>query len=220
MKNPILWAIVALLLLAGVFYLYTGSPTETNTLPDGSSVTDPAEGPLEYESDIYAFSFQYPNQIDIREYTPEIISVGDAKGEDAFEADVEVQVVERLEGGEYDGYEEFLAASIRNLCAADGPGATIYCTERTDIQPYENSSGITGERFFITRVHEDLNSGEKESEDFGPIYAFMISPDSASSTWTTLLVRPPSNADADDIETGLIEDIADTVQVDRADLRP
>lgn len=168
-----------------------------------------------YESRVYGFTFMYPSESDVREYTAQAISVGRAMSDDAFSAEAEVQVVERTEDETAASYDDFLMASVRNMCAADGPGEAIYCEDKESSEPFENDQGATGERFYVTRVHESLPSGERTTERFGPFYAFPLSETEATSTWTVLLVRPPSSDAVDDVEDDLIRDIAASVRLGR-----
>ncbi len=168
-----------------------------------------------YTSDTYGFSFDIAAGYTYKEYTDEIIAIGNPVGQDGFDAVAEVNVVKSGGEGGYHSFNDFLFETSRNICAADGPGATIYCDKIMQRESYTTESGLESTRFYLNRVHENLDTGEKAESAFGPLFAFNIAANTPESKFSALVVRPPANLTSGEIDAELVQNIADSVHVDK-----
>jgi membrane-bound inhibitor of C-type lysozyme len=168
-----------------------------------------------YTSGKYGFSFDIAGGYTYKEYTDEIISIGTPVGEDGFDAVAEVHVVKSGGEGGYKSFDDFVFESSRNVCAADGPSATIYCDKVQSKEPYTSPNGLEGIAFYLNRVHEDLSTKEKAESAFGPLFSFNITANTPDSKFSALVVRPPANLTAEEINSEMVRKIADSVRIDK-----
>lgn len=192
-------------LIAGYFLLRNSDRIQTNT--DERRV---------YTSQKYGFSFEIPPNYDVRKYTEEAVSLGHQSG-DAFEAEAEVQIVNSGEEGGYESFNEFLFESMRTACAADSPNESVYCDKKIQTQPFTSSNGLSGEVFYLNRIHENLRTGSTTIDAFGPIFAFNIQANVPESNYSALVIRPPANSVANAVNSEFIRSIANTVQIETVD---
>jgi hypothetical protein len=203
-KASALIVVVVILALVG-FYVADKNKT-IDTAQDNKT--------LVYANSVYGFSFEIPEGYEYNKYTEEIISVGH-KTEGGFDSSAEVQV--SMSGGEggYQSFDAFLFDSTKNMCAADGPRETIYCDRIIQEQPFETSLGLSGTVFYQNRVTKNLETGEEETDAFGPIFAFNIQANTPGSKFSALIVRAPSNLRPADVNSELIRQIAESIKIDK-----
>ncbi len=203
------------IVIFALFILATGGYWLWNyvSIPaDNKVVIDQNEERQVYESSTYGFSFEVPEGEDTYQYLPEFVAVGQSI-EDGFNAEVEVVVAKSGEEGGYENFESFLFDSVRNMCAADGPSETIYCSELTEQESFESDSGLSGVHFYATRVHENFRTSERKEEKFGPFIAFNIQANTPDSKFSALIVRPAVSKSVMEIHTSLVEEIASSIKM-------
>lgn len=171
-----------------------------------------------YQSEEYGFSFTAPAMQDIHEYVPEVVAIGNATA-NGFETEAEFNVVLSEAEGGYASFEAFLFESTKNMCAADGPNETIYCTDIMNVEEFTTDSGLSGLKFYQHRVYENFTTGTKIEDRMGPIYAFDIKANVPDSDFATLIVRPSATLKESEVNNGLIDDLAHNLRIDRVESR-
>jgi hypothetical protein len=125
--------------------------------------------PQEYENTAYGFSFTYPPQYQLNEYTDRYIELQEPETGQAIAA-VEVELSDSALPAA--NYEDFVHASAENTCAADGPTGSIRCTGVTRSEEFTNAQGTKGEVFYLQ--HEAVINAATTTREAGPYYAFNI----------------------------------------------
>ena len=157
--------------------------------------------------------FAAPAGLTLQEYGPDWVSIGIPSLENGFMAAVDVHA---FQGGPAEGgpdFESFALAAIRNTCAADGPGETIYCDAVRHRQPFTTDSGLQGEVLYLDRVHETSDQASREVAAYGPVFLFDLSGKINGEEWISLVVQPVPTLEVDAIDDKLLADVARTVEV-------
>ncbi|MBP6860182.1 MAG: hypothetical protein KBC38_01305 [Candidatus Pacebacteria bacterium] len=117
-------------------------------------------------------SFMYPGDQVVKEYGLRSVLVGNESQETGFMPFVEiVEYRQDPNAPTPTDYDYFLAAQMFALCGTDSPGVTVVCND-TEVEPYETESGAVGERYYLSLIRTNTESGAKEEMRYGPIYAF------------------------------------------------
>jgi hypothetical protein len=170
--------------------------------------TGETDTPGRYSSPQFGFTFEYPDTLDLREYTPEFVALGRADG-DAFEAAVEIAI----EAGEGESFEAFATERARLACAADGPDRSLQCTEVEALQPIAAEGGTEGLVFHLRHVATRPGTDEViERGGRGPFFVYDISPRVAAPRGA-LFVRAPVALRPDEVDTRLVRQIATSVRM-------
>ncbi len=136
----------------------------------------------QYTNSTHKFSFSYPQEFDVIAYTPESMSIATVSGEEVFSV-AEIRV---LENTQQDSFEEFALGQIKNMCAADGPGISITCTDAVDIRPFKSINGIKGLRIQIMKEEKNMYTDTiTQMEEIGPFFVFHL------NDLTSLFILPP-----------------------------
>jgi hypothetical protein len=157
--------------------------------------------------------FAAPTGLTLQEYGPDWVSIGTPSLENGFLPEVDVHAFQSNPDAEVSDFETFALASIRNTCAADGPGETIHCDAVHHRQPFTTDSGLEGEILYLDRVHETWEPDSKEVTPFGPIFLFDLSGRTNGEEWIALVVQPVPTLEVDAIDDQLLSDVARTVEV-------
>lgn len=168
---------------------------------------------ISYISSRYGFSFTVPAALRIKEYAPESLSIGQSGLEDAFESAVDVRLYTAGRDVGYDSFDAFALETLRNMCAADGPRITVYCTVPQQRQPFETKHGVKGEVLYLERVYETIGLGEKTKDGFGPIFLFDISDAIGGAAFSALAFQPPANLAASEVDSALLRQVASTLSL-------
>ena len=205
--------IFALVLLAGgalVWWQVAGKSAETALQ---SEKTEDTGVPMSsYRNDTYGYSFSYPSTYDLREYTPEYVSLGHMTA-NGFDALVAVGIAQSGALEEYGNFEEYLFETGQALCAADGSAGHVECDriERTDAFP--SAAGLSGTAVYLHLV--DTRSGTTSSMIFGPLYAFNIAANTPGSKFSVLIIYPPVVHAKEQISAALAKGIADSLMIEK-----
>ncbi len=159
-----------------------------------------------YRSAEYGFRFNYPDSLDVREYTPTIIALGRGD-DDGFDAVAEII----LEVSEDVGFDALAIERARTSCAADGPGQSQSCTGVLESQSFSTSGGEVGIAFDLR--HVTTIPGEEtilEESSRGPFHALDVT-DAISGGAGVLFIKPPTVLEAERVDRRLIEEIARSV---------
>src|SRR5690606_32807677 len=93
---------------------------------------------------------------------------------DGFLAEAEVVVAQSGEEGGYENFNAYLFDTARNMCAADGPTGTMYCEAIVNEESFTTDTGLSGTRFYLTRIQENFTTGARIEDEFGPFIAFNL----------------------------------------------
>lgn len=182
--------------------------------PDSGTPATEVRSTETYYNETFGYQFEYPKEYDLYEYTPSIVAVGTKEGEGMVGA-VEIQVFES-DADAAESYDEYIVTRMQNLCAADGPTASIGCTEVERATPVTTSTGLSGTQYYLREVTTNLSTGENTEKSKGPFYAFNITANSAA-THAALVIYPPVVLSAEEISKPLLEGIIDTLSVARVE---
>ena len=182
MKTParLAFSFTIIVLFLGGGYLL--SRTADTSIPVVPSPT--------YENETYGYSFSYPRDYTVKEYTGEYVSVGIEEGE-SFTSVADISLHESVEEGVYANFDAFLLERGRTLCAADGPDQSISCTEVTKSTPFTSSAGVGGYEVYFTLEESTYSTGEVKTSTFGPVYAFDASAKTPDAEFSALLIHQP-----------------------------
>lgn len=138
----------------------------------------------QYVSATYGFSFTYPPQYRLNEYTSRYIELQDPATGAAL-ASVEIELADPIITPPT--YEEFAHMSAANTCAADGPTGSIRCTDVSRSEAFAASEGTVGEVFYLNYVA--VIDGTTTTRESGPYYMFDISAHAPEAPYAAVLVR-------------------------------
>lgn len=202
-KNRVVGIGIAILLIAIVLGIWVSGNVGDN---------EERGAPGEYVSEEFGFSFTYPAHAALTVYTPASIAL-DANSLGGFNAaDAEVVV---LTSGEdtYESYDAFVTDRLQSMCAADGPGGTVYCDDIRGEVAFTTNEGTAGTEAYLMRTEEDLATGKQDTERFGPVFAFDMSGNLGEVPYATLVVRPPLTDSAEQVNDTFVREIAQSIAV-------
>lgn len=213
MKNILIGGVVAAILFGAGAYLVIQHS-------DAVPVRQLGNERQLYQSERYGFGFEIPEGYEYFEYVPEVIAIGvpNVNGE-GFDSQVDVRLYTAGEDVGYERYEDFLFETLRNSCAADGPSETIYCEEVERHQPFTTSSDISGEVMYLSRTQENFSTGAMTQDGFGPHFVFNVSANVPNAQFAVLVVGAPAYLSADEVNSELVRQVAESVQIDRVTAR-
>lgn len=174
--------IAAVLIIFALFAFFAWQHTKTDLrIPEG------VHG---YESDTYNFSFEAPARYDIKTYTDQIIAIGDRTGDGGFSSVSEVVVIE-AGNDPYVSFGAFVEAQLMNMCAADGPEASISCTAVVSSEAFSADAGLPGVKYILTEETRNLTDDSVTEEEKGPFYVFDLSSENPDKGLVAVVVRVP-----------------------------
>lgn len=205
-RNQILAAvIVAIVILAGALYYYWGKLVPTSTDNDRSEKS--TEQMISYTNS-HGFSLAYPATLDKHEYNNEDVVFGHVSG-DAVDGVVEVRVVD-LAGEPGETLIEAASRELMNLCAADGPQSSFYCTKVERSEPFVTDSGLGGQTIYLHGEMKDLQSGSTTTIEKGP---YVVIPLQSGATGSQVVViHPPLNQSAAEADVATIMKVAKSIE--------
>lgn len=202
-KTILLAGVTALAFLGFVVYGYMHSrATDENVSLWG-------EPTQIYSSEVYGFLLEVPASADIEEYQPGYIAIGERQGE-GFASKADVEVVESM-GEVHATFDAFLYARTQNMCAADGPGASISCTGLAESAAFRTATGETGTHFYLMEETRNMVSGEVSTASKGPFFAFRRTAGVAEGAYSALVVHVPIALLREEVDTFFIERVAYSV---------
>ncbi len=164
-----------------------------------------------HASSAYGFAVTIPAPYEVKEHSPEALSVGRPTGGGGFDPVAELRLMVAGEGADYPSFETFALAALRNACAADGPGESIWCGAAEQRQPFATAAGAEGEVLYLKRVHERFEEGRTEVDGFGPVFLFDLSAEVPGDGWAALAVQPPATFPAAEVDSVLLRQLADSL---------
>lgn len=202
--------VVLILFLVGVvIFLITRPSTPAPSLeipPEETEVSEePAVTLATYRSERYGFSFQYPEEYDLMEYTPTRIAVGH-KTELGFDSVADIALMEG-EADAVQSFEEFVLDQARLSCDADGPTASISCTEVKSLSAFGTSAGVTGQKFYLNERTHTFADDRFEDRDKGPYYTFNTSQNTPGAM-SFLMIHNPVTIPTEKAAEMLLRNIA------------
>jgi hypothetical protein len=217
MKRNVL-AVITVIIIAVLVIIFWPRDKEAPVEENQSTTTTstPLVESNEYSSDLYGYSFTYPSQLEMREYTPDSQVVGELSG-DTVEPDaaITIQTSDGLDE-DYEGFEDFAVDRLKLMCAADGPHLTINCTEVDSMERFTTSAGLTGTKYYLTQEETNLETSEVASTRRGPFYVFNISANSESDL-AALIVHVPIAQPEDQVNESLIDTIVQSIEIEKVE---
>ncbi|OHB02875.1 MAG: hypothetical protein A2920_00325 [Candidatus Zambryskibacteria bacterium RIFCSPLOWO2_01_FULL_43_17] len=165
--------------------------------------------PILYRSEIYGFSFSYPEGYELTVESPEKISVG-RKNIRGIETLVEISLVKSGDDTGIQSFEEFVLDGSRELCAINHALLSLSCTRIDDIvriAPFMSDAGTNGQVFYLKAEVKENTTGKTLGKRRGPFYTFNTSP-STPNEMSFVAIYNPVVLDAEDANEDLIESIA------------
>jgi hypothetical protein len=160
-----------------------------------------------YVNTTYGFSIEYPDTMDIREYTPERISIGFAAG-DGFDPHLEITV----DTDSAASFNELVDRKARDSCAADGPGISINCTTIQRRGTLRAKSREKGDVLYLTLEISEPGGAVMDSMPRGPYVAFELPTE--SDLPTVLFVRAATTRQLWETDVKLIENAARSLEIE------
>lgn len=166
----------------------------------------------EYRNVAYGFSFSYPENLRVNEYSSQTLSVG-TPTEDGFLSSAEVSIILGTETERFETFSAFAASKAKVFCSAEGPNSTSYCTEIKKRESFTTNAGASGERMNLVRKERMLDSAEETESLFGPVLVFNISGMVREAEFAGLFIYPPSGRE---ISAELLQDIAASIELGKS----
>ena len=160
-----------------------------------------------YKNSVNAFELTYPSDLDIKEYTDDIATIGHVDN-DTVDGLVDVRVI-TAQGEAGQTMQDAVADQLKNLCAADGPTTTFSCTTTLSTEPFVTDNGDEGFVLLLNGELKHLASSTVESVPHGPYYVLPIATSATISK--VLVIMPPLNQSAAEADGDLIQAVAKTV---------
>ncbi|MES2470805.1 MAG: hypothetical protein V4526_01060 [Patescibacteria group bacterium] len=164
-----------------------------------------------YTNRKYVYELKYPLGFAARENTSQYVSIGIPTGgtSDTFVAGT---VVESGEAG-YRNFNDFIFDYAQLLCTSDGPTETIGCPRVERQRMYMTSTGFEVTELYYRLVTENLQTGQRISSLFGPIYAFDLASTTPQSDFAALFIYRPYGATSTQATPEFVRGIANTVTI-------
>jgi hypothetical protein len=207
-KSAAFGVLVVVAIAIGLALWWWPAP-DTELLPQGGENSELHT----YTNEMYGYSIVYPDEVEVEEYTPEVISIGTRTLAGGFDSDVDVSVARSGGEGGYEDFEAFAFERSRNFCAADGPSETIHCERIESRSLFTSTTGVLGEELYLTLVHENFSTGASSTTRFGPIYAFDMSDRVEGSAFTALFIYEPLPSFIDSPDSVSVRDIAESLSL-------
>jgi hypothetical protein len=171
-----------------------------------------------YQNTQYGYSFAYPSNLQIKEYTPEIVAIGLPTSDDGFTTVTQVDVSTTETGAA--SFEEYVFERSKTLCAADGPNESLSCDTLIRNIPFSTDSGLTGDELYLQLVKKTLSTGTTSTTEFGPIYALDIGANAPNSSYAALLIYQPLSGYLDTKDADAVTEVAHSLTVQKVEDRP
>ncbi|RJR13353.1 hypothetical protein C4585_02230 [Candidatus Parcubacteria bacterium] len=167
----------------------------------------PEEETAEYTNTVYGYTVTYPTHLKIQEYSPDIVSFATITDEFVDSA-AEIRVM-TIEGMPEETFEEAVVRSLSNMCAADGSTESFSCTGLEISELFNTSSDEQGVKLYLSGQLVDLTTGATTTVSKGPYFVFLLG--SSATMSRILVIEPPLNKTAAEVEASTIELIAKSI---------
>jgi len=199
--------ITALLILALGFFFLTRNQSETkdeNTKEGDTNEVVVTEVTKTYVNEKYGYSFEYPKEYSIIEYSNSRISVGQSTTS-GFISIADISVFESQDEAAQ-SFEEFVLDQARLSCT--GPvGVVISCVEIDGLRPFVSSSGEEGQKFFLIGETGTSANGPTKDISYGPYYTFNLSK-RTPNRMSFIMINNPLSTPIDTADTKTLDTIA------------
>jgi len=161
-----------------------------------------------YRNDVYEYTVTVPEGLDIKEYLPENVVFGHIEG-DMVDGVVEVRAM-TVRGQSGETFLDAVARELANLCAADGPNASISCTGIESSEEFR-TGGLVGTELYLKAELKEFPSGNMTGFTKGPYFVFQRQ--SSASGSSILVIHAPLNQNADEADIDTIRTVAESVVI-------
>lgn len=165
-----------------------------------------------YGNPAYGISLTYPAEYAIREYGPEMATIGTLSGETLLGV-LEIEIARSGNEPGEDDYDMFVANTLRNSCAADGPSGSYSCTDVISRDPVKTPSGLTADEIYLKSEYQNVETDELVTDERGPFTVFNLGATAGGSGFTVLILRAPTAVPVSEIDEQLIRTVRDSVQL-------
>lgn len=162
-----------------------------------------------YRNDVYEYSVTVPEGLDVKEYLPENVVFGHIDG-DTVNGVVELRAM-TVRGQAGETFLDAVARDLANLCAADGPNASISCTGIERSGEFR-ANGLIGTELYLKAELKEFPSGAVTPFTKGPYFVFQRQ--SSASGSSILVVHAPLNQEADEAAIDTIRTVAESVVIE------
>ncbi|MDE2213392.1 MAG: hypothetical protein KGJ34_02585 [Patescibacteria group bacterium] len=169
--------------------------------------TPAAQNFEEYTNTTYGFTFEYPQANTIESTSPQYVAVGEGSGS-AFSAQVAVNVITSDASEHYASFEQFAFAQGELQCDADGPTGSVRCPSIASSTPFQSSTGLSGELFYLNQVTTTSTTTERSIK--GPFIAYNLSKSASGSPYSGVLIFVPGSIS---LNEELVAIVAGSVQL-------
>ncbi len=163
----------------------------------------------QYQNAAAGYELSYPSDLQIKEYTPQIVTIGHIDGEMVQSvADVRTMTIAGESGVSFD---DAVVRELTNLCAADGPDQSFSCTGVESSAPFTTDEGVAGTEIYLHSELKTVSSGAIVSGTMGP---FIVIPMQSGATVSgVIVVHAPLNQIAGEADTATILSIAKSIRL-------
>ena len=174
-------------------------------------VVDPAENA--YRNDTHGYVFAYSASMRLREHSPDAQTIG-TMSSGVLNGVIELRVISGAVPGPADSRtpQTFIEQTLKNLCAADGPDASISCPDLASREEFTTASGIKAERYVLNEVEKALPSGLETKRTKGPFIVFRL-PQNGFEPMTALIISGPMNVPSARWNEKLISPLVDSMRL-------
>lgn len=162
-----------------------------------------------YRNDVYEYSVIVPDGLDTKEYLPENVVFGHIEG-DSVEGIVEARAM-TVRGQAGETFLDAVGRDLANLCAADGPNASISCTGIESSEEFR-TNGLAGTELYLRAELKEFPSGSVTPFAKGPYFVFQRQ--SSASGSSILVIHAPLNQDADEADAEAIRAVAESLVIE------
>ncbi|HUO50091.1 MAG TPA: hypothetical protein VMU25_00755 [Candidatus Paceibacterota bacterium] len=154
-----------------------------------------------YTSTQFRYAFSYPSKYQAHELEPEFVTIGQMQN-GSVEGVANVAVLHAQKSEPLPSSEAFIRLVAGLACSQNSAGSAVNCTTVAQSTPFSTQSGLSGEALYF-----NSNAGKR-----GPFYAFDIS-STIPNEYAVLLVYPPAQLAQNDADRTLLQNIAQSVQL-------
>jgi hypothetical protein len=166
-------------------------------------------GEQSYRNDVYEYTVTVPEGLDIKEYLPENVVFGHIDGE-MVAGVVELRAM-TIRGQAGETFLDATTHDLANLCAADGPNASISCTGIESSEEFR-TGGLVGTELYLKAELKEFPSGQVTGFTMGPYFVFQRQSSAAGSS--ILVIHAPLNQNADEADIDTIRAVAESLIIE------
>lgn len=134
--------------------------------------TIPEPDPYAGKYDSGAFSFEFPNDLTLMEYSAGAVAVGSEDDKFNFTPLVEVtRYRSDIDRAIPPTFDEFVKRQLTALCGTDANNERVACSAPV-AEVFTSPQGYEGQKFSLTVTRTNLTSGTTSTATFAPVYVF------------------------------------------------